>query len=162
MTTVSTWVFDDPDGAEWALRRLERLAAQELVVVEDASVVSWPAGRPRPRTYQAGAVTGAAGLSGAFWGLLFGVLFLLPLAGPAAGPQRAGLSRIGLTDRFLQRVRDRVVPGTSALFLLTHDAVVEPLADVLGGSSPGPLSAVLSGDEEAALQRAFAGGDPVP
>ena len=114
MTTVSTWVFDDPDGAERALRRLERLEAQELVVVEDASVVSWPAGRPRPRTYQAGAVTGTGGLSGASWGLLFGVVFLLPLA------------------------------------------------DVLGSCSPGPLSAVLSGDEEAALHRAFAGSDPHP
>ena len=114
MTTVSTWAFDDPDGAGRALRRLERLEVRELVVVEDASVVSWPAGRPRSRTHQAGAVTGTAGLSGAFWGLLSGVLFLLPLA------------------------------------------------DVLGGTSPGPLPAVLSGDEQAALHRAFAGSDPHP
>ena len=114
MTTVGAWVFDAPDGAERALRRLERLEARELVFVEDASVVSWPAGRPRPRTHQAGAVPGTAGPSGAFRGLLSGVLFLLPLA------------------------------------------------DVPGGSSPGPLSAVLSGDEQAALHRAFAGSDPHP
>jgi uncharacterized membrane protein len=158
MTTLSIWKFDTPDAAEQALRTLERLQLQRLVVVDDASVVAWPADRRRPRTYQADGGTGSAALSGAFWGLLFGTVFLLPLAGTAIGAATGaafGLSRVGLADEFLGQVRDRIVPGTSALFLLTHDAVVDRIADAFAGTHADLLVTNLGHDEEAALRRAF-------
>ncbi len=157
MATLSIWKFDTPDAAEKALRTLERLQLQRLVVVDDASVVAWAADRRRPRTYQAGG-SGSSALSGAFWGLLFGMLFLLPLAGTALGAAAGaafGLSRVGLADEFLGQVRDRIVPGTSALFLLTHDAVVDRIADAFAGTHADLLVTNLGHDDEAALRRAF-------
>ncbi|MDT0352839.1 DUF1269 domain-containing protein [Pseudonocardia charpentierae] len=157
-STLSIWKFDTPQGAETALGILERLQVQRLVVVDDASVVTWPVGRRRPRTYQAGSFAGAAALSGAFWGLLFGLLFLLPLAGLALGAAAGaavGLTRIGLSDEFLQQIRDKITPGTSALFLLTHAAVVDRLAEAFAGAHAELLVSNLSHDEEAALRQAF-------
>ncbi len=158
MTSLSIWIFDTPESAEPALRTLGRLEMQGHLTVDDASVLSWPAGDPRPRTYQAGSTTGLAALSGAFWGLLFGLVFLLPLTGHLrddAG-RSFGLTRIGLPDRFLLAVRDRISPGTSALFLLTPDSAVQRVAAAIGGACAGPLVARFADPEECALRRAFA------
>lgn len=161
MTTLSIWIFDTPAAAEPALRTLERLEMQGRLDVDDAAVVAWPAGDMRPRTYQAGSAGGAAGLSGAFWGLLFGLVFLLPLTdrlreGSGGG---FGLDRIGLQDRFLREVAARVVPGTSALFLLTPDAAVERVAAAVGTTGPGGLLSRFARPEERALRRGFAAGE---
>jgi uncharacterized membrane protein len=157
MATLSTWTFDTPAGAQDALHILERLQWQRSIVVQDASVVSWPDERRRPDTYQVGDVAGCTALSGAFWGLLFGLLFLLPLADPVPGVRSGvvGLSRIGLPDDFLQRIREHVVPGTSALFLLVPDDVVDLIAEVLAGTAADELTARLTPDQDASLRRAF-------
>jgi uncharacterized membrane protein len=159
MSTLSIWKFTSPDGAERALRTLSQLQSQRLIVVQDASVVSWPEGRRRPRTWQARDVAGAAALSGAFWGLLFGMLFLLPLVGmavgAAAGAAAGALSRVGLSDDFLQRVRDRITPGTSALFLLTSDEVVDRVHEAFAGTHAELLVTNLNREQEAALRTAF-------
>jgi uncharacterized membrane protein len=148
---VTIWTFESTDGAERALRALEGLVGRRVIGVADAAVVAWADRDRRPRTYQARSVAGSAPLAGAFWGLLFGVAFLRPLAG---GVEPAGLSRIGLTDEFLHRLRERIGPGTSALFLIEPtsdpDGVREALcvADV--------IEADLSAETAAALRRAFA------
>jgi uncharacterized membrane protein len=163
MTTLSTWKFDAPDGAERALRTLTRLQADRLVTVQDAAVVSWPQGRRKPRAWQVRDVVGPAALSGAFWGLLFGILFLLPLAGlalgAAAGIAAGAFGHVGMSDAFLQRVRDEVGPGTSALFLLTSDEVVDRIADAFDGTHARLLVSNLSRAQEAALRHAFDDGE---
>ncbi|MCO1656451.1 DUF1269 domain-containing protein [Pseudonocardia humida] len=163
MTTLSTWKFDTPQGAERALRTLSRLQADRLVAVQDAAVVSWPGGRRKPRAWQARDVVGPAALSGAFWGLLFGILFLLPLAGlalgAAAGVAAGAFGHVGMSDAFLQRVRDEVTPGTSALFLLTSDEVVDRIADAFAGTHAQLLVSNLSRAQETALRHAFDDGE---
>jgi uncharacterized membrane protein len=163
MATLSIWKFDAPEGAERALRTLTRLQADRLVTVQDASVVSWAADRRKPRAWQARDVVGPAALSGAFWGLLFGILFLLPLAGlalgAAAGIAAGSFSHLGLSDAFLQRVRDQVTPGTSALFLLTSDEVVDRIAEAFAGTHAELLVSNLSKAQEAALRHAFDDGE---
>jgi uncharacterized membrane protein len=172
MTTLSIWKFTSPDGAEIALRTLGRFQAQRLIMVQDASVVSWPEGRRKPRTWQARDVAGPAALSGAFWGLLFGIVFLLPIVGmavgAAAGFAAGALSHVGLSDEFLQTIRDQITPGTSALFLLTTDAVVDRVQEAFAGTHAELLITNLSREEEDALRLAFDDdldeptGEPVP
>lgn len=162
MNTLSIWTFDTPDRAEAALAALERRQHRRLISIDDAAVVAWPTGRRRPQSYQAGTAVGTAALSGAFWGLLFAILFLLPLVGEPAGSAAARgewLSRIGLPDELLARTRERVEPGTSALFLLTHDAVLDHLREAFSAMSPDLLVSTLDGTQEAALLRAFDSDD---
>jgi uncharacterized membrane protein len=163
MTTLSIWKFDTPDGADRALATLIGLQDQRLITVQDASVVSWEAGRRRPRTRQARDLAAPAALSGAFWGLLFGLVFLLPVAGlvlgAAAGLAAGTLAPVGLSDEFLKTVRDRITPGTSALFLLTADEVVDRVHDAFAGTHAELLRTNLSKDQEAALRAAFDDGD---
>ena len=161
--TLSIWKFTSPEGAEQALRTLARLQADRLITVQDASVVSWPEGRRKPRTWQARDLAGPAALSGAFWGLLFGIVFLLPIVGmaigAAAGLAAGALGRVGLSDEFLLRVRDQITPGTSALFQLTSDAVVDRVRDAFADTHAELLVTNLSKDQEAALRAAFDDAD---
>jgi uncharacterized membrane protein len=154
MNTLSIWRFDTTDGAEAALRPLERLQNRRLITIDDAAVVAWASGARRPRTYQAGTAAGTVAVSGAFWGLLFGTVFLLPLAGVAVDAT-AGLSRVGLSDAFLQRVRDRITPATSGLFLLSQDAVLDRIREAFASRQADLLVISLSREQEHALRQAF-------
>ena len=129
MATLTVWKFPTADAAEEAVRTLEQLQSQELIKVHDAAVVSWPADKKKPRTRQLHNMAGAGALGGAFWGLLFGLIFFVPLfglaIGAAAGAIGGSFADVGIDDDFIKRVREQVTPGTSALFALTSDAVVD-------------------------------------
>jgi uncharacterized membrane protein len=157
VNTVSIWRFDSSDGAEVALRALERLQTRRLVAIDDAAVVVWNPGSRRPNAYQVGTAAGTSALSGAFWGLLFGLLFLLPLAGVDDGDPV--LARFGLTDEVLARLRDRITAGTSALFLLADRAAVDRIREGFAGASADLVVGTLDREQEAALLRAFDADD---
>jgi len=163
MATLTAWKFPAPEGAEQALATLEDLQKQELIQVLDAAVVTWPADRKRPKTRQLHNLAGGGALGGSFWGLLFGLIFFVPLLGlaigAATGALAGSLSDVGIDDEFIDEVRNRVTPGTSALFALTANAVTDKVADAFRGSQAELLHTNLSGDQEAALREAFADED---
>ena len=110
--------------------------------------MSWPAGKHRPYSYQAGTIDGTAALSGAFWGMLFGGLFLMPLADPDPDPDAAaarpgGLARTGLSDDLLQELRRTITPGTSALFLLAGKTALHTIREGVEFSRSDPLVTTL-------------------
>ena len=163
VNTFSVWTFTDPDGAASALRVIERLQTRRRLAIDDAAVVSWPAGKHRPYSYQAGTIDGTAALSGAFWGLLFGSLFLVPLATPAghASPP-AGLARAGLPEDLLGQLRSTITAGTSALFLLASQAALDTIGadDSIGGSDA--LVTTLGDEHEQILRHVFGADDAYP
>jgi uncharacterized membrane protein len=163
MATLTVWKFDTADGAQNALTTLERLQKEELIRVVDAAVVTWPADRKKPRTQQLHNLTGAGALGGSFWGLLFGLIFFVPLlglaVGAAVGALTGSLTDVGIDDDFIKKVRDKVTPGTSALFAMTQDAVTDRVVDAFRGTRAELVSTNLSADQEAKLREAFSETD---
>lgn len=159
MATLTVWRFDTAEGAQNALTTLERLQKEELISVVDAAVVSWPEGRKKPRTDQLHSLVGAGALGGSFWGLLFGLIFFVPLLGMAVGAAMGALSGsmadVGIDDDFIRRVRDKVTPGTSALFALTTNAVTDRVLENFKGTRAELISTNLSAEQEARLRQAF-------
>ena len=137
MATLTVWRFQTPLGAEQAEHTLETLSKQELIKIHDAAIVSFPEGAKKPKTRQLHGLTGAGALGGAFWGLLFGLIFFVPLLGMAIGAGIGALagsfSDVGIDDDFIKSVRDQVTPGTSALFVLSSDAVIDKVKDAFDG-----------------------------
>src|SRR6478672_5575375 len=133
MATLSALKFNTADGAEQGLALVADLQRQNLITVQDAATVSWPEGAKKPKTKQANNLAGAGALSGAFWGMLFGLLFFIPFLGLAIGAAMGaiagGMSDYGIDDNFIKSVRDKVTPGTSALFLLTSGATQDKVID---------------------------------
>lgn len=159
MATLTVWKFPTAGGAEEAVRTLERLQSQELIKVQDAAVVSWPADKNKPKTRQLHNLAGAGALGGAFWGLLFGLIFFVPIfglaIGAAAGAIGGSLTDVGIDDNFIKRIREQVTPGTSALFALTSDAVFDKVREAFAGNEPELLETNLSAEEEAKLREVF-------
>ena len=159
MNALTVWKFNSPEGAEQGLARLRELAKQQLVSIDDAALVSWPEGRKKPKTTNLGSLTGRGALWGGFWGWLFGLIFLVPLAGlamgAAAGALAGSMSDYGIDDDFIKEVRGKVTPGTSALFLLTHGAVVDRVAPEFEGTDMELIRSNLSPEQEQKLREAM-------
>lgn len=159
MGTLTVWKFDSADGAEAAQVTLADLSKQQLIKVYDAAIVSWPEGKKKPRTRQASDMTGRGALGGSFWGLLFGLLFFVPLlgmaVGAAMGAMAGSLADVGISDQFIKEVREKVTPGTSALFVMTSDAVQDRVAEAFAGSNAELVTTNLSNEQEASLREAF-------
>jgi uncharacterized membrane protein len=159
MNTLTVLKFSTPEGAQDMLNKVYEMQNQELITVIDAAMVTWPVGRKTPKTKQAVNLTGAGAMDGAFWGMLFGLLFFIPGFGLAVGAAMGALSGhfadYGIDDNFIKRIRKEVEPGTSALFLMTTNAVVDRVIEELKGREFELVSTNLTKEQEDELRNAF-------
>jgi uncharacterized membrane protein len=160
MATLTVWKFDTPDAADRAEAILVDLSKQQLIDIGDAATVSWPPDRKKPKTRQLSGLTGAGAGWGALWGMLFGLIFFVPLLGAAIGAGIGALaghfSNVGISREFIESVRQQVTPGTSALFLLSANAVIDKVKPALAELRPQLISTNLSDEQEEQLRAAFA------
>lgn len=108
MSDFTVWKFETADGAQNVLAKLADLQKQHLIDIKDAAVVTWPAGKKKPKTQQALPLVSLGALDGAFWGMLFGLIFFVPLFGAAVGALSGALSGYfrdyGINDDFIKEV----------------------------------------------------------
>jgi uncharacterized membrane protein len=162
MATLSVWKFDTAEGADAAIKTLENLSRGKMITIHDAATVAWEQGKKKPKTRQLNHLAGAGALGGAFWGLLFGLIFFVPLLGAAVGAATGALSGsladVGIDDSFINRTRDEITPGTSALFVMTSDAVMDKVKDAFADTGPSELLFTnMNNEQENALREVFAG-----
>jgi uncharacterized membrane protein len=132
-----------------------------MITLEDAAVVRWPLGSKKPKTHQLHSTAGSGAGWGAFWGFLFGLIFFVPFLGAAIGAGMGGLTGsladVGIDDDFIRQVRERVTPGTSALFALTSGATApDRVIDELKQYDFEIISTNLPEEQENQLREAFA------
>ncbi|HOW15027.1 DUF1269 domain-containing protein [Methanosarcina sp.] len=160
MATLTVLKFETSDGAEKALEVVKDLSKQHLINLHDAAIVTWPEGKKKPKTKQLYDLAGTGALSGAFWGMLFGLIFFVPILGMVVGATMGALTGsmadIGINDDFIRSVRSKVTEGTSALFLMTSDAVKDRVAEAAKGAKFELIASNLSKEEEDRLRAAFA------
>jgi uncharacterized membrane protein len=158
-TALVVLKFPSAEGAQVMLGRLESLQKQQLITVNDGAIVTWKVGAKKPKTEQLRNLTGVGALGGAFWGMLFGLLFFVPFFGLAIGAAMGALAghfaHYGIDDDFINSVRSKITPGTSALFLLTSGAVVDKVAAAVKDIQFEIVQTNLSKEQEAQLKEAF-------
>jgi uncharacterized membrane protein len=159
MATVTVLKFATAEGAEEALTHIQRLQAQHLITLHDAAIVSWPADRSAPKTTQLVNLVPTGALGGMFWGMLFGLIFAVPFFGLAIGGAFGALGGAfrdyGIDDNFIKGVRGAVTPGTSALFLMTTDAVLDRVAKAMKVTDFEIIATNLSSEQEKQLRELF-------
>ncbi len=159
MATLTVFKFPTAEGAEQTLSKLEDLQKRQLITILDAAIVTWPADKKKPKTRQLYHLAGAGALTGAFWGMLFGLIFLMPfmgaLIGAAAGAISGSFADVGIDDNFIKEVREKVVPGTSALFLMSANEVVDRIRSEMGTLDAELIASNLSTEQEARLREIF-------
>ena len=159
MATLTVFKFDNPNGGAQFLDKVKSLQKQQLIVLQDAAVVTWPEGKKGPKTKQMVNLAGMGALDGAFWGMLFGLIFFVPWFGMAVGAAFGALggkmADYGIDDDFIESVREQVTEGTSAVFLLTDKAVRDKVADSLKGEQFELIASNLTKEQEEELMAAF-------
>jgi uncharacterized membrane protein len=161
MATITGFKFDTPDGAGKMVDLVQDLAKQQLITLQDAATVSWPEGKKKPQTKHLGDMTGPGALDGAFWGMLFGLLFLVPFFGMAVGAAIGALTghftNYGIDKGFIEQAQAKVTEGTSAVFLMTSDAVSDKVTDAVrnSGLKFEMFYTNLSKEQEAQLREDF-------
>ena len=162
MATITGFSFDTADGAEKMVDLVQDLSRQQLITLEDAAIVTWPQGKKKPKTKHLGDMTGEGALGGAFWGMLFGLIFFVPFFGMAVGAAMGALaghySNYGIDKDFIKQAQDKVTEGTSALFLMTEQAVQDKVTDAVkkSGIKFDLFYTNLSDDQEKQLREDFA------
>ena len=159
MATLSVLKFDTQGGADEGLELVKSLQKQQLITLQDAAIVTWPEGAKKPKTKQLINMAGMGAMNGAFWGMLFGLIFFVPLLGMAVGAAFGALggsmSDVGIDDEFIKKTKEKVTEGTSALFLLTSDAVTDKVVEQLKSLKFEIVSTSLSKEQEDMLKEAF-------
>jgi uncharacterized membrane protein len=161
MATLSVLKFDDAYGADRVLAALENIHDRQMIILEDAAVVSWPRGNKKPKTHQLVHTTEVGAWSGGMWGLLIGFVFFAPFLGGAIGAATGAflgsMAEVGIDEDFIKEVRQKVTEGTSALFTLTSGATApEEVLDELSSYNFEIISTNLSEEQEKKLREAFA------
>jgi uncharacterized membrane protein len=161
MTAFTVWKFEDPEGAARAASSLKAAEADGVVKIVDHAVMSWPEGAERPdlkHTHDS-AKRGAGW--GALWGILGGALFMVPIAGAAIGAGIGALAKAtegtGITKGDLELIRTEIVPGTSALLMVTEDADLDRLGERFHGRDATLITTNLTEDERRILLETFGG-----
>ena len=159
MATLTAFRFDSVDGADSALGVVPMLQEQELITILDAAAVSWPKGKNRPSTRQVVLPTGTQLLDGTFWGMLFGLIFFVPVldTGRREEMERltCALSDVGIDEDFIYQLRSKLTEGTSALFILSRDALMDKINDVSKGKKPDLIAINLRRNDEMKLRDLF-------
>lgn len=161
MPTLAVVAYPDETSAATAGEQVQRLVRHLRIEPDAIAVVR----RDREGRFHlttnhhpvAGEVSWAT-----VWMLVFALLFARPSSGR---PDDAGLDELlellvasGLDERFQAEVRDRLDPGTSALFLGLVAGPPDRVVDVLGDYGGELLPATITAAGLAALQEVLYGG----
>ena len=159
MATVTVLKFSTAQGAGETLGQIQELQKRHLITLHDAAIVTWPNEASGPETRQLVDLVKQGALGGMFWGMLFGLIFVTPLFGMALGAAVGAIGGrfrdYGIDDEFIKKIRGSVTVGTSALFLMTSDAVLEHVAKALKYSDFEIIATNLSSEQEKRLRAAF-------
>jgi uncharacterized membrane protein len=136
---TTAWRFPSTESADEAVMRLKEFNEQDLVKVEDMTVVRWPhyAGAPAADEH-------------------------VTVQGGALSSMVHKIAHNEIDSSMIDSVKEDLMPGTSALVLQSSSSsVLEALAQAVGGAGVQLMRSDLSVPEQDQL-RALLEGPPLP
>jgi uncharacterized membrane protein len=132
MSDLVAVAYPDLDTARAVMDRLRQAQTEHLIELDDAVIVE-RRDDGKIKLHQSLGTAGAGAAGGALWGGLIGLIFLAPLLGMAIGAAAGGtagaLTDVGVDDKFMKELGDKLEPGSAAVFVLvrrvTADKVLE-------------------------------------
>jgi uncharacterized membrane protein len=153
--------FDSALKAQEALLAATRLQTEGEILLHDAVFVVKDADGATHVTETVDETPGDAALSGSFWGMLFGTILAGPVGTVVGGAVSAGASAlvaklvdIGIPDGTIKKLRETILPGTTALALLISHIHEEKLVSELHRFAGASLVATDLPDEAVSAVKA--------
>ena len=153
MPNLFVIAFNEAEGAEELLFKLQELEGKYVLDLRDM-VVAAKDEKGKVKLHQRGSLlTAERPVFPGFCGSLTALIFLNASTGAVGG----ALAAVGITDRFMKELGGTLIPGGSALFLLTGTPSPdrENILKELSGIGGKILMTSLSHDDEAKLQAAL-------
>jgi uncharacterized membrane protein len=163
MNTLVAIAYPDTETAEKVRAELVQATKEQLVQLADAVVVERQADG-KIKLHQAVSTTGAGAAGGALWGGLIGLLFLAPLLGMAVGAATGAVAGkatdVGVDDKFMKELGDKLEPGAAALIALGRSEARDKLLDRIKPYGGEVIQTSLDKEQEERLRSAL--GEAVP
>jgi uncharacterized membrane protein len=149
--------YKDLEQAQEVMGTLQTLVKDHSLTLADAVIVEHRTDGKVKLHQPSTAGAGAAG--GALWGGLIGLIFLMPFfgaaVGAASGAAAGALTDVGVDDKFMKDLGDKMEPGTAAVFLLVADATPDKVLPAIQPYGGHVLHTSLSNEQEQALEAAL-------
>ena len=162
MPSLTVWLYPTAFGAQTGELQLRGLVERDAIRVHDAATIVWMPHDPKPLVRPVKhKLLGSAG-RGAVLGAVAGLIVLNPVAGAAAGAGAGaaiGKARsAGLDEEFVEGIRAKVTPGTSALLVLSSDADPAAVREFVKRTEAVLLQAELTPEGQRVLEEIGAPG----
>jgi len=161
MSDLIAIAYPDETTADAAADEARQLA-RDLIIQPDAIAVITRDKEGNYHTHTNHHLVGGGATWGMFWGLLFGLLFFIPVFGMAIGAGMGALmgkiTKSGIDKQFQDQVRDKLQPGTSALFLMVEKVTPDKAIEAMSKFGGTVIKTSLSKEGEQELQDALHGG----
>ena len=169
-------VFEGAETAEGMLGNLRELEAKGALKLDDVVTASRDAGGRVMFAQPAGAAPGPGSatsggseveikqtdsrrgrraLAGGGVGLIIGTLLGGPIGGVLVGSVIGALHDRGIDDKFIKEVSDRLVPDSSAIFMLVASADGPKVLEELKGHKGRVIHTTLTPEQEKTLRDAM-------
>jgi uncharacterized membrane protein len=158
MSNLVAIAYPDEETARYAAGSLVQLQKEHSIELDDLAVVIRHAdGKVKLKQSFSPTASGAAG--GVLWGGLIGLLFLAPIlgmaVGGAAGAAGGAATDLGVDDKFMKELGQKLQPGTAALFVLVRQATPEKVIPRIREYGGEVLQTSLSAEREQDLREAL-------
>lgn len=155
MSDLIAVAYPDKGTAEEVRSRLMQLTSEHVIELEDAVVVDRDKdGKIKLHQLHSPAAAGAAG--GALWGGLIGLIFLAPLLGAAIGAVAGGaagaFADVGISDRFMKDLGQKLAPGGAALIVLVRKVTADKVLPEIAQFGGDVIQTSLDDESEARLR----------
>jgi len=158
MSNLIAVAYPDVETARSAAAELGQLAKEKSIVLDDMVVVERQADG-KVKLHQGSTVAaGAAG--GALWGGLIGLIFLVPLlglaVGAASGAAAGALTDVGVDDKFMKTLGEKLQEGGAALVVLVRQSTPDKVIPRISQYGGEVIQSSLDNEAEAQLDAALA------
>ncbi len=165
MATLVAIAYPDEATAEEARQTVQTLEADLVIQADQVAAIRRDAQGKYHVTTTHGEASGSTGaVWGGFWGFLFGLIFFVPFFGLALGAGFGALfGHLGenaIDKTFRDQVRDKLAPGTSALFMVIEKATPDKAIAALQQYGGEVVKTSLSEEDTAKLQKALTAQEP--
>jgi uncharacterized membrane protein len=158
MSNLIAVAYPDAATAEEVRDVLAQSMKEHIIQLDDAVVVVRQEDG-KVKLHQAISTTGAGAASGAIWGGLIGLLFLSPLLGAAIGAAAGGatgaLTDVGVDDKFLKELGEKLTTGSAALIVLVRSSTPDKVLPRISKYGGHVIQSSLSHDAEERLDVAL-------
>ncbi len=160
MSNLIAVAYPDVNTARTVADELRQLMKEQSIVLEDMVIVE-RRDDGKIKLHQSGSPAAAGAAGGALWGGLIGLIFLVPLfgmaIGAATGAAAGAAPDVGVDDKFMKGLGERLQQGDAALVVLVRQSTPDKVLPRISQYGGHVLQSSLDNETEARLEAALSG-----